>query len=208
MPELLASLAETFGLVAVVSGRPTEYLRRLLQARGVEVFGLYGLEAVDAPGGAVRAALPEVERVAATVPGARVEDKGASVAVHYRGAPDTASAEAQLVARIGEVAGRHGLKVMPGKMVLELAPAEIPGKGHIVLREVSRRGLARCLYAGDDLADMHAFAALDELRAGGVEAVKVAVRSDETPEELLRSADLVVDGPSALVRLLRDLVDA
>src|SRR5436309_951640 len=85
---------------------------------------------------------------------------GASVALHYRLAPDPAEAGHRLAAAAAAIARRHGLKVLPGKMVLELAPPEVPGKGAVVLREVRRRGLAGALFAGDDRADVDAFIAL------------------------------------------------
>jgi hypothetical protein len=49
---------------------------------------------------------------------------------------------------------------------------------------------------------------VDRLRADGLAGVLVAVRSAEPPEELLRLADLVVEGPRALVELLRSLLSA
>jgi trehalose 6-phosphate phosphatase len=58
------------------------------------------------------------------------------------------------------------------------------------------------LFAGDDLADVDAFVALDRLQSRGVMTLRVAVRGDETPSELLDAADVVVEGPRALVALL------
>ena len=89
-------------------------------------------------------------------------------------------------------------------MVLELAPADTPGKGAVVLRQASARGLDAVLYAGDDEADLDAFAALDRL-APATATAKVAVRSAETPNALLEAADIVVEGPAGLLTLLRTL---
>jgi trehalose 6-phosphate phosphatase len=201
---VLLRLTASYRLVAVVSGRPSAEVRARLDLPGIEVFGLYGFEAQEeAP--AVRVALLPVEEAATTVPGAWVEDKGASVAVHYRAAPDPVTAERELRARLDPLAAAHGLRLVPGKMVLELAPLDTPGKGGVVLREARARALAGCLYAGDDLADVEAFAALDELRGMGVQTVKVAVRSAEAPQSLVEAADVVVDGPSGLVQLLARL---
>jgi hypothetical protein len=52
---------------------------------------------------------------------------------------------------------------------------------------------------------MDAFAALERLSERGVLAVRVAVRGPETPQELVRGADIAVDGPGGLVELLRFL---
>jgi len=62
-------------------------------------------------------------------------------------------------------------------------------------------GLSRALYAGDDTTDLDGFAALDGLELG----IRVAVDSTEAPPELATRADIVVDGPAALVELLREL---
>jgi trehalose 6-phosphate phosphatase len=131
-----------------------------------------------------------------------VEDKGASLAVHYREAPDPAGAELMLAEALAPLAVRTGLELIKGKKVMELAPAETPGKGAVVREQVLVHGLLACLYAGDDLSDLDAFEALAELRPRGVEGVRVAVRSAEAPAALLGAADLVVGGPQELIDLL------
>ncbi len=90
-------------------------------------------------------------------------------------------------------------------MVLELVPADRPRKGGAVERLVGEYGLAAVLFAGDDVADLDAFDALDRSAARGCLAVKVAVGGSETPRDLLDGADLVVDGPEGLIDLLRQL---
>jgi len=202
--DVLSRLADRFAVVALVSGRPASDVRSLLDVPGVDVFGQYGLGTVTRPadGGAVAAARTEVEEAASSRPGAWVEDKGASVAVHVRGADRPDDAAGALRPVLERIAAAHGLVVFTGKMVLELAPADTPGKGAVVTREVRDRGLQACLYAGDDVADLAAFAALDELAAGGIVAMKVAVDGPETPQDLRTAADEVVDGPVGLVRLL------
>jgi trehalose-6-phosphatase len=66
---------------------------------------------------------------------------------------------------------------------------------------VEERGLERALYAGDDTTDVDAFRAVERLELG----VRVAVSSDEAPDELVDEADIVVPSPAALVDLLRRL---
>ena len=134
-----------------------------------------------------------------------MEDKGASVAVHYRAAADPAAAEGRLRPILQAIAHARRLTILPGKMVLELAPADTPGKGSVILREARSRNLAGCLFAGDDRADLGAFAALDELGADGTVTVKVAVKSEETPQELIEEADIVVERPGGLLELLARL---
>ena len=90
-------------------------------------------------------------------------------------------------------------------MVLELVPPNRPMKGGAVERLAGEHDLQAVAYAGDDHADLDAFAALGRLAERGVAALRIAVRGDETPPELLGSADIVVDGPAGLVELLRSL---
>jgi Trehalose-6-phosphatase len=69
------------------------------------------------------------------------------------------------------------------------------------VREV---GAEAVLYAGDDLGDLPAFAAVEKLRSDGVPGLLVCSGSSEVGE-LADRADLVVDGPAGVVRLLAAL---
>ncbi len=208
---VLAGLAERFALAAVVSGRrAAEVAERLGHPPGVRIFGLYGLEtdaAMDGPeppAPALEEILPRVLDVAATVPGSLVEPKGSNLAVHYRLAPQTDLARTALLEALGPLAGDVGMRLIEGKRVVELVPAASPSKGDVVEREGA--GLEAALYAGDDLADIEAFAAVDRLVSNGAKGIKVAVASEETPPALLDAADIVVEGPTGLVDLLRSLL--
>jgi trehalose 6-phosphate phosphatase len=74
-----------------------------------------------------------------------------------------------------------------------------------VERLVGENQLSAALFAGDDVADLDAFRALDGLADKGLLAIKVAVRGEETPGDLVDAADVVVDGPEGLVELLGQL---
>jgi len=202
---VLEDLVGRYRLVGILTGRrAAEVERHLAAVEGLRFFGLYGLEGVEVP--PLDPATLEAAREAATVvPEAWVEDKGGSVAVHYRQAPDPASAREALVEPLADVAASARLELIEGKMVIELVPPGRPLKGGALERLRAEHGLEAILYAGDDLADVDAFDALDRLRAEGLLAIKVAVRGDETPTELIASADLVADLPSGLVELLRSL---
>lgn len=213
--EVLSALARRFRVVAVVSGRRVEEVAdKLGRPEDVQLFGLYGLEggdhgddgrAVESGARAVEEILPRVLEVAAGVQGSLVEPKGSNLAVHYRLAPEPETAHRALLDALRPLARAVGLRVVEGKRVVELVPLDAPSKGDLLVRE--SRGLRGVLYAGDDLADLDAFGALDALAAAGAYAVKVAVRSAEAPDELLRAAHLTVGGPSELVEVLRGLLE-
>jgi trehalose 6-phosphate phosphatase len=86
-------------------------------------------------------------------------------------------------------------------MVLEVRPPVDAHKGTAVRTLVTRAGVRRALYAGDDRTDVDAFAGLEGLELG----LCVAVASPEAPPELLAAADLVVEGTAGVVELLRRL---
>ena len=97
---------------------------------------------------------------------------------------------------------RHeGLVARFGRKVLELRPPVGAHKGTAVAHLLGERGLERALYAGDDTTDLDAFDAVQSLELG----VRVAVASPEGPPALREAADIVVDGPSAMLELLRVL---
>uniref|UniRef100_UPI002FDBE32A trehalose-phosphatase n=1 Tax=Streptomyces sp. IBSBF 2806 TaxID=2903529 RepID=UPI002FDBE32A len=218
----LAALAPRIAAVAVITGRPAEVAVRNGGFAGVEglahlaVLGHYGAERWDARTGAlsapaphpgvaaVRAELPGVLAVAGDRPGIWIEEKGGrAVAVHTRRADDPQAAFDALRAPLTDLATRNGLIVEPGRMVLELRPPGID-KGVALLEHVRETGAGSILYAGDDLGDLPAFAAVEKLRSEGVPGLLVCSGSAEVGE-LAERADLVVDGPDGVVELLRAL---
>jgi trehalose 6-phosphate phosphatase len=201
----LIELARRYRSVAIVTGRRSEEVAALLDVPHVTYVGLYGLE--DAADELVTAIVPRVQTATVEIAEAWVEDKGVSVAVHYRQAPDPVSARAALLVALQPVATEAGLELIEGKMVLELVPPDRPLKGGAVERLAREHGLRALLYAGDDHADLDAFDALDRLIGSGDvgAAVRVAVRGPETPPALVDAADLVAEGPAGLVELLRTL---
>ncbi|MCE3276289.1 MAG: trehalose-phosphatase, partial [Propionibacteriaceae bacterium] len=105
-----------------------------------------------------------------------------------------------------EIADRHGLEIILGKLVWELRPAVRSDKGDAVRRVVAESGARVVVVAGDDLGDVPAFNAAADLTTEGTEALKVAVRSAEAPAELLAAADLIVEGPTGLREFLQLLL--
>jgi len=201
--DAIARLVGRYAVVAIVSGRTGDQLRDLVGIEGVRLAALYGLaeSAPDLPEQLVAA----VRAAAAGIVGTRVEPKGGSVAIHFRAADDPVAVHAELVEALSPIASDAHLELLPGKMVLELVPAGRPLKEGAVERIVAEERLDAVLYAGDDVADLRAFEALDRLSERGVRTLKVAVHGRETPLALTDAADVVVDGPAGLVTLLRGL---
>jgi trehalose 6-phosphate phosphatase len=191
----LARLAARYALVACVSGRPGDEVERMIGVPGVAVVGEHGLEL--APEAAAWA-----DRIATFARGVDwpAERKPLSVSFHFRRADDEAAARAYLT-RVAESAEAEGFVPRWGRMVLEIRPPVEAHKGTAVRALVARAGVRRALYAGDDRTDVDAFNGLEGLELG----VRVAVGSHEAPTELLAAADIVVEGPAAMLELLRRL---
>lgn len=216
--ELLGHLATRFAVVALISGRPADYLAKHAGAPGVRYLGLYGLQEirdgqvwVDPRVAAARPAVVAARQDlrnddAVRDSGAYLEDKQYAVAVHTRRVADPASWTAAIDKAARQVADLHGLEVVPGKLVWELRPAVRSDKGDAVRRVIGESGARNVIVAGDDLGDLPAFAAALELKARGGDALCVAVDSAEAPPALIDQADLVVDGPSGLLQFLRQLL--
>ncbi|MFE6333286.1 trehalose-phosphatase [Streptomyces sp. NPDC057798] len=220
--DALAALAPKVAAVAVVTGRPAGVAVRYGGFAGVPglehlvVLGHYGAERWDAVTGTVSAPAPDpgVAAVRAELPGVLdgvgawhgtwIEEKGSAVAVHTRRAADPQAAFDALRAPLAALAARHGLIVEPGRLVLELRP---PGmdKGVALLDYVRETGATAVLYAGDDLGDLPAYAAVDKLRTDGTPGLLVCSRGSEQVPELQEKADLVVPGPQGVVALLSEL---
>ncbi|MGH9088682.1 MAG: trehalose-phosphatase [Acidimicrobiales bacterium] len=212
--EVLAGLGRRLAMVVVVSGRPATYLRdHLGTTPGVHLAGLYGMEEVTAEGGVHRSAAaagwePVVTEVArrasaAAPPGLEVEPKGLSVTLHWRRAPE---AEAWATATARREASATGLALQPGRMAVELRPPTGADKGTVVA--ALGAGHAVVGYFGDDLGDLPAFDVLATMALGGTVVARVAVSGGDSPPAVAAAADLVVDGPSVAVELLRLLAAA
>ena len=217
---LLGDLARRYGAVACISGRPAAEARRLVGVGGIVYAGTHGAE-VLLPGSSEATYIPaleafraEVAEFAASHHGSdlktlrvRLEDRGPIVAFHWRGATDEDVARARLeeVARAAEDAG---LAVHWGRKILEIRPPVPISKGRAVREIVTRTQARTALFAGDDVTDLDGFDALDALESEGLldAAVRVGVRADDGPPAIVERADLVVEGPDAVVAVLEALV--
>ncbi|QZY28709.1 trehalose-phosphatase [Nocardioides coralli] len=222
---VLADLAEVVRAIAVITGRPARQALALgdLDNLGAEmgehgrelfVFGQYGNERWSSTQRRVISPRPPhgLATFQRELPGllrradaaeAHVEEKGLAVAVHTRRLPDPAGARERLLPAMRELAEAHGLVVEPGRNVVEVRSSGMT-KGHAVETLVGELDAGGFLFAGDDLGDLEAFAAVEKLRAEGMPTLLVCSLSDEE-SALADRADVVVDGPDGVLDLLRDL---
>jgi trehalose-phosphatase len=96
-----------------------------------------------------------LEKELSRIPGLWIEDKGLSLAVHYR----DSSAKPATRRRILKAAeGLAHARVFGGKQVVNIAVDGDPNKGTALVAERETRGCDWVLYVGDDINDEDAFA--------------------------------------------------
>ncbi|QNP71947.1 trehalose-phosphatase [Streptomyces roseirectus] len=215
--DALKVLADRGARIAVITGRPAEVAVKYGEfedVTGMTVLGHYGAERWDQGTGQITApppppALDDVRRELPGVLGeadAWVEEKGRAVAVHTRRAKNPQALWEALNPPITDLATRHGLIVEPGRLVLEIRPAGMD-KGAALTTLAEETGAEAILYAGDDLGDIPAFDAVTTLReTTGTPGLLICSGSKEVTA-LTTRADLTVDGPAGVVRLLNQLVN-
>ena len=209
LPSLMVRLsAQREGALALISGRPLAQLDRLFQPWQGAAAGLHGLERRRADGildcvvdGASAAALdrlrPKLAVLAADGTGLILEDKGGTLALHYRAAsqrePEIRAVAEALHREIGLV-----LRLITGKMVVEFQPRS-SDKGRAIASFMAEPPFLgrRPVFAEDDMTDEDgfaerkqrydaAFAAVIEAGQRAARAVAhVAVHGETCPQGLL-----------------------
>jgi trehalose 6-phosphate phosphatase len=164
------------GAVALVSGRPLAGIDRLFAPLSLVTIGCHGAEwrkAVDEGPKLRYPPLAQEVRCAllaavSDLPDIRIEDKGYTLAFHYRGAPERkAVLEKRLIAQIGP--GNSELCLLHGKAVLEVKPCAFDkGEAIAALMNVPPFSGRRPVFAGDDHTDEFAFATVRQMGGVGI----------------------------------------
>lgn len=188
--------------VAIVTGRSVDDVRERLGFTPRFIVGNHGAEDESDPaprqqifGGLdpLRARLHAC-REALAVAGVTVEDKGRSIALHYR-LSRTRERALELIAEVTS-AQDDALRVFGGKLVVNVAPRAAPDKAQAVHALVARCGAPCALFAGDDVNDEPVFAAAP---AGWL---TVRVGRDDPKSQAM----YVLDSPIEMAMLLERMV--
>lgn len=196
-PGLIAALAalqqRLDGALALVSGRPLAQIDRLFAPLRLPAAGLHGLErrngatlANTAPP-ALATLRHRAETLAAGYPGALIEDKGPTLALHWRG--NREAAPALLALARTALPWLPGYHLQPGDHVVELRPAGAD-KGSAIDQMLESEPFRdrRPVFIGDDHTDEHGF---EIVRARGGIAVLVGNRQPSVADHGLRDPGAV-----------------
>lgn len=214
--DVLRALAESFGVLAIVTGRQAaEVVRigRLDEIPDVVVEGQYGIE--QWRDGELRSPEPdpEVSKLHSALrrlltdadPGVWIEDKLLGLVVHTRRAADPVGELARVADDVIAAAESHGLEAHLGRNVVEIRTPGID-KGGAVRRLIAEFDPSAVLFGGDDIGDLPAFEAVEAARQNGRVGVTVCSASEEAPMVAER-ADIVVAGPAGMTEFLGALVE-
>ena len=188
--------ALTDGAVALVSGRPLHDIDLIFSPLELAAIGGHGAE-LRATAGAepVLRAQPlpaALKRKLASVtelgPGILAEDKGYSLALHYRLAPDKAAAVRAAIDEICAAAPPGTVEILPGKLVVEIKPAGI-NKANAVceLMEFAPFTKRNPIFIGDDITDEPVFGIVSQFGGLGFSVGRVAAHVNghfEKPESV------------------------
>jgi trehalose 6-phosphate phosphatase len=212
-PRLLPLLArlqrEAEGALALVSGRRLASIDALFAPLQLPAAGLHGWERRLGDGTFVPRHEPtallqrlrsRLAAYAAARPGLLLEDKGGSLALHYRLVPQRGPALLRLARRLA--VAEPALRIIAGRKVVEFQPRGAD-KGQAILAFLEEPPFAgrRPVFAGDDVTDEDAFAAVN--RGGGL-GVKVC---DGETRTRATAAHFQLEGVPALHHWLEEVAE-
>jgi trehalose 6-phosphate phosphatase len=211
----LEVLSHHLPLVAVVSGRSLTNVRQIVNLDSITYIGNHGLERwidgkieLTADAATFHRQLKTVTTALGsllTEKGVFLEDKGLTATVHYRLSPQPRNIEKQLLERLKGFS--QGLRLVSGKMSLNLLPPFEVNKGTAATELIKRFNLKGAVYLGDDITDIDAFKAISQLsKTSDFRGFTIAVIGQETPPQMAEQADLTVEGTAGVECFLKWLL--
>ena len=195
--QLVSHLAD----VIVLSSRPPAQLEKLVPLSGVRLIGDSGLAI---PRRLQKEALDrfniEASKLIEQVPGAWIEVKPASNAIHFR---NTEMSGEQMLTLLRPSLDSARLEAAIGRKVVEVH-ARNAGKGPALAALLPSMNPGGVVCFGDDENDRSLFETVSSLE---ISHMCVGVWSPEAPADLFEKCDLVVPGPAGAARALHEIVE-
>jgi trehalose 6-phosphate phosphatase len=214
----LAKLVNHFELLAVVSGRKTEAVKDIINIEGVKYIGHYGMEwwendqavlhpEVAANLDAMRSLAAELE-VLKAVEGMIIQDKWATMSVHYHMTAEPEKAKQQILDVLAKSPHAKKMRLMDEKTNIGIVPKVDIDKGTAVASLIKACELQGALYLGDDVGDVPAFRAVRVARERQeFMGLAILVTGPETTPATYKEADYTLDSVQDTITLLNWLVE-
>ncbi len=212
--QYLAILSQHLALVAIVSGRPAAEVRNMLNLDRVVYIGNHGLErwaeghsefiedASNYPE-VIKAVIKELAPLL-SMEGISIEDKEITATIHYRLCHDPQMAEKHILTVLQSLPITRRLRVIPGRMSLNLLPPVEANKGTATLDLIGEYNLQGGIYLGDDFTDIDAFKAIHSAsRSSDFQGFAIGVASQEISQELVAETDFTLNGVGDVERFLK-----
>ena len=213
----LRALSKRLDLVAVVSGHSATEVRQMVDGKKILCLGHYGMERWQ-DGRPVlhpkaQPYLPAMRDIASqlgplkSIEGVIIQDKGASISLHYRLSGHPEQAKQSILAFLHGLPQIRQLRILPENMVIGIVPPMAIDKGTAVRDLIEERRLSGGVYMGDDTADVLAFAAIREANNRGTfKGLAIAVTGADTAPDVSATADFTLDGVKETKTFLKWLV--
>jgi trehalose 6-phosphate phosphatase len=208
---LLKELVTQVSMLAIISGREINDLRKRIHIPEVKLIGNHGMEKWVDGRRVLADGVEEDQNAIASVAGhledrfaegVWFENKGLSLSLHYRSVKDPQKFKQEQLLEMQKLADRNGLRFSEGRMILEFKVNVDVNKGDALNDLAQQDDLNAVIYIGDDITDMAAFEACKVLRKKGIKAYGIGVKSEESDPQVVASADYFLEGLSDVDDLL------
>ncbi|HLF79033.1 MAG TPA: trehalose-phosphatase [Dehalococcoidia bacterium] len=202
--DALRRLSKHLALVGIVTAREESVARSMVGVESLTYVGNYALESGNSattPDGRMEQLKVAVRPLLTQMPCVTLEEKGISFSLHYRNCSEDGVRE-RLLDQLENLAGTAGARLVEGKQVIEVVPANLPDKGQALARLLDANGIEGVVFVGDDLSDTAAFREVKR-RSG----LAVAVVDQETPITVREAGDLELGGVEAVTAFLSRLAN-
>ena len=214
----LAELVSHFDLLAVVSGRTSSAVKDIVNIKGIKYIGHYGMELWDndrailhpdaeAYVPSMRALVKELEPLN-SIEGLIIQDKWATISIHYHMCPQPQIAKQQTLDLLMKSPHIKNLSVMDEKTNIGIVPRVDIDKGTAVTTLIEQYRLSGAIYLGDDIGDLPAFRAIHRAKRNRrFDGLAILVTGALTAQDMLAEVDYTLDGVRETETLLQWLVD-
>jgi trehalose 6-phosphate phosphatase len=214
----LTELVSRMDLLAIVSGRTSEAIKNLVNIDGIKYIGHYGMEQWEndrailhpdagAYAPAMRAVADELEALR-SIHGILIQDKGATISVHYHLCLRPEAAKQQILNLLMKSPQIKNLLIMDEKTNIGIVPRVDINKGTAVTTLIRQYHLGAAIYLGDDIGDIPAFQAVRLAKSKkSFDGLAILVTGTETNPSLMDEVDFTLDGIAETETLLNWLVD-